>query len=49
MTISQYIYNLSFKFTPNFGYAATVSFAIVVIVAILSFIQFKVAGDKDEK
>lgn len=48
-TISQYIYNLSFKFTPNFGYAASVSFAIVIIVAILSFIQFRVAGDKDEK
>lgn len=48
MTISQYIYNLSFKFTPNFGYAATVSYAIVIIVAILSFIQFKVAGDKND-
>lgn len=48
MTISQYIYNLSFKFTPNFGYAATVSYAIVIIVAILSFIQFKVAGDDSE-
>lgn len=48
-TISQYIYNLSFKFTPNFGYAATVSYAIVFIVIILSIIQFKVAGDKDEK
>lgn len=48
MTISQYIYNLSFKFTPNFGYAATVSYAIVIIVAFLSFIQFKVAGDKND-
>lgn len=48
MTISQYIYNLSFKFTPNFGYAATVSYAVVIIVAILSFIQFKVAGDSDD-
>ncbi len=48
MTISQYIYNLSFKFTPNFGYAATVSYAIVIIVAILSFIQFKVAGDSND-
>lgn len=48
MTISQYIYNLSFKFTPNFGYAATVSYAIVILVAILSFIQFKVAGDSND-
>lgn len=48
-TISQYIYNLSFKFTPNFGYAATVSYAILVMVVILSIIQFKVGGDKDGK
>lgn len=48
MSISQYIYNLSFVNTPNFGYAATVSYAIVFMVAILSFIQMKVAGDKNE-
>lgn len=46
-TISKYIYDLSFKFTPNFGYAATVSYAIVVLVAILSFVQFKVTNKKD--
>jgi len=46
LTISQYIYNLSFKYTPDFGYAATVSYAIVVMIIILSVIQFKVAGDK---
>ena len=44
MTISKYIYDLSFKFTPNFGYAATVSYAIVLMVAILSFVQFKVTS-----
>ncbi len=48
MTISQYIYNLSFAYTPNFGYAATVSYAIVFMVAVLAFIQFKVAGDSNE-
>lgn len=47
MTISQYIYNLLFKFTPNFGYASTVSYAIVIIVGVLSFVQFKVGGDKN--
>lgn len=47
LTLSVYIYNLSFKYVPNFGYAATVSYVIVFIVAILSFIQFKVAGDKN--
>lgn len=48
VTISQYIYNLSFAYTPNFGYAATVSYAIVFMVAALAFIQFKVAGDQNE-
>lgn len=47
-TISQYIYNLSFKYTPDFGYAAAVSYAIVILVIIFSIIQFKVGGnDRD--
>lgn len=45
-TISQYIYNLSFKYTPDFGYAAAVSYAIVVLVIIFSMIQFKVGGEE---
>ncbi|WP_231505707.1 MULTISPECIES: carbohydrate ABC transporter permease [unclassified Bacillus (in: firmicutes)] len=48
MTISQYIYNLSFKYTPDFGYAATVSYAIVAMIVVFSIIQFKVAGDKND-
>lgn len=44
-SISQYIYNLSFKYTPNFGYAAAVSYSIVAMIVILSLIQFRVAGD----
>lgn len=47
ITISQYIYNLLFKYQPNFGYAAAVSYVIVVLIVALSFIQMKV-GDKDE-
>ena len=47
MTISQYIYNLSFKYTADFGYAATVSYTIVIMIIILSIIQFKAAGDKN--
>ncbi len=46
LTLSLYIYNLSFKFVPNFGYAATVSYVIVVFSALLALIQFKVARDK---
>lgn len=40
LTLSLYIYNLTFRFMPNFGYAATVSYVIVALVALLSFIQF---------
>lgn len=47
-TISQYIYNLSFKYSADFGYAATVSYSIVIMIALLSVIQFKVAGDKND-
>ncbi|MCX7694839.1 MAG: sugar ABC transporter permease [Caloramator sp.] len=47
LTLSVYIYNLCFKYMPNFGYAATIAYVIVFIVAILTFIQFKVAGDKE--
>ena len=34
------------QFMPSFGYAATVSYVIVVLVGILSFIQFLVARDR---
>ena len=47
-TISQYIYNLSFEYTPDFGYAATVSYVILIIIAILSLIQFRFSGDRYE-
>ena len=47
LSISHYIYNLSFQYTPNFGYSTAISFVIFVVVAILSLIQMKV-GDKRE-
>jgi lactose/L-arabinose transport system permease protein len=46
LTLSLYIYNLSFKFMPSFGYASTVSYVIVVLVGILSLIQFLLAREK---
>lgn len=49
LTLSLYIYNLSFRFMPSFGYAATVSYVIVVLVGILSFLQFWVARDPKPK
>ena len=45
ITMSHYIYNTMFTKNPNFGYAAAMSFVILVLVAILSAIQMKV-GDK---
>lgn len=47
ITISQYIYNILFKYSPDFGYAAAVSYVIVVLIVVLFFIQMKV-GDKDD-
>lgn len=48
VSISQYIYNLSFKYTPDFGYAATVSYFVVFIIIILAIIQFKLAGERND-
>lgn len=47
ITISQYIYNILFKYTPNFGYGAALSYVVVVMIVLLSFIQMKV-GDKND-
>ncbi|MCI8371245.1 MAG: sugar ABC transporter permease [Lachnospiraceae bacterium] len=46
ITISMYIYNLLFKYQPNFGYAAAISYVIVILIVILSMIQFKAGDDK---
>lgn len=48
ITISQYIYNILFKYSPNFGYAAAVSYVIVILIVVLAFIQMRV-GDNREK
>lgn len=48
MSISQYIYNLCFNYVPNFGYAATVAYVIVLFVGVLSVIQMRVGGEKRE-
>lgn len=47
ITLSHYIYNLSFKYMPNFGYAAAISYVILIIVAILAFLQMKVGDSRD--
>jgi len=45
LSISQYIYRLSFQYAPRFPYAAAISFVVFVLVAILAMIQMRV-GDK---
>lgn len=45
ISVSQYIYRLSFEYTPRFGYAAAVSYTVFLIVAILTLLQLK-AGDR---
>ena len=44
LSVSQYIYRLSFQYSPRFGYAAAISFVIFILVAILALIQMRV-GD----
>ncbi len=46
LTLSLYIYNLTFRFMPSFGYAATVSWVIVILVGILSWVQFQIAKER---
>lgn len=46
LTLSYYIYDLTFRFMPSFGYSATVSWVIVVLVGILTFIQFMFARER---
>jgi lactose/L-arabinose transport system permease protein len=48
ITISQYIYNLCFKYSPNFGYASAVAYFVVLMIIILSLLQFRVGGDKKD-
>lgn len=47
ITMSHYIYNISFKYVPKFGYAAALSFLILFLVAILAFIQMRVGDKRD--
>lgn len=47
MTLTHYIYNISFVETPKFNYAAALSVFILVVVAVLSAIQMKVGDKRD--
>ncbi|MDR1867754.1 MAG: sugar ABC transporter permease [Treponema sp.] len=45
LTISLHIYDLIFRNVTQFGYGSAVSYSILIMVAILAFIQMKI-GDK---
>ncbi|MDR0592022.1 MAG: sugar ABC transporter permease [Bifidobacteriaceae bacterium] len=47
MTMSHYLYWLSFQNAPNFGYAAAISYVILIMVAILAAVQMKVGDKRD--
>jgi lactose/L-arabinose transport system permease protein len=45
ITVAHYLYNTGFRYL-NFGYAAAISYVLVLIIAILSALQFKlIRGD----
>ncbi|RAK22095.1 carbohydrate ABC transporter membrane protein 1 (CUT1 family) [Anoxybacillus vitaminiphilus] len=45
LTIGMYLYQTGFRYF-DFSYASTIAYVIVVLIAILSFIQFKISGDE---
>lgn len=47
MTMSHYLYELSFLKSPNFGYASALSYVILFLVAVLALIQMKVGDKRD--
>ena len=47
ITMSHYIYDVTFKYVPNFGYSCAMSILILVLVGTLAFIQMKVGDKRD--
>ncbi|MFV0286342.1 MAG: carbohydrate ABC transporter permease [Demequina sp.] len=47
MTMSHYLFDVSFQNNPNFGYGAALSYVILIIVAVLAAIQMKVGDKRD--
>lgn len=47
MTMSHYLYKISFQNNPNFGYGAALSYVILIMVAILAAIQLRVGDRRD--
>jgi lactose/L-arabinose transport system permease protein len=47
MTITLYLYETGFKFF-DFGYASAIAYVLVLITAIVSWVQMKLVGDTEE-
>ena len=47
MTMSHYLFEVSFQKNPNFGYGAALSYVILIMVAVLAAIQMKVGDKRD--
>lgn len=47
MSMSHYLYEVSFQKNPNFGYAAAISYVILILVAILALVQMRVGDKRD--
>lgn len=46
ITLSYYIYKLTFLNVPQFGYASAIAFTVFIMVAVLAFLQRKVGESK---
>lgn len=46
ITVAHYLYDTGFRYL-KFGYAAAMSYVLVLIIAILSFVQFKIGEGED--
>lgn len=47
MSMSHYLYEVSFQRNPNFGYGAALSYVILILVAVLAFAQLRVGDKRD--
>lgn len=47
MSMSHYLYEVSFVNNPNFGYASAISYVILMLVAVLALLQMKVGDKRD--
>ena len=47
MSISHHLYEAPIQKNPNFGYAAAISYVILILVAILALVQMRVGDKRD--